>query len=547
MEVTDFPRGRSPLKTTRDVINADKKISETDTKLDKLTRQIAEQCPEGSTKKDLLAYSQPSYVASTKYQTQGTVTSPIVVQKMKAPERKPLVRPEKPEKVSAKFRKRPHVLRQIASDVVETSEHVVGVRVEKKSSKATKKGPDFPLHNTAGRPASSGDAELSSVMTHASVPPELRKTLGIFDSLVRLSVGIEDVEDLVADLEQAKKKLIIFVDSNVTETIVFNLTTTVHDSCRIIREKCAEASRQPKDYGLFLTDEDNKTGIWLAPARNLEYYLIANGDTIKYRKKLRILYAKMLDGAVKTMLVNDSQIVANLMVVICTKLEITKHGEYFLVLEDLENQENIKHRNYGTLTLKRKKVERKRDAKTKQLRKKLHIEEFFFSEQNNDSRDTLQLNLFYVQARDAILNGTHLITQDKACEFTGIQCQNQFGDCVESKPKPGFLDLKEFLPQSCTKMKGVEKNIFSEHRKFEDHSAVGAAITTIGSNLPEITKNVKMIAALMDDGNIGEKWLDTTRNVCHAFSNLLKAAEPECKEPSENLRNAASRVGEANT
>ncbi|ERL86281.1 cystathionine gamma-lyase [Dendroctonus ponderosae] len=45
--------------------------------------------------------------------------------------------------------------------------------------------------------------ELPSVMTHASVPPEQRAVLGITDSLIRLSVGIEDIEDLVADLEQA--------------------------------------------------------------------------------------------------------------------------------------------------------------------------------------------------------------------------------------------------------------------------------------------------------------------------------------------------------
>lgn len=53
-----FTRGRGPLKTTMDVINAAKKISEAGTKLDKLTRQIAEQCPESSTKKDLIAYLQ---------------------------------------------------------------------------------------------------------------------------------------------------------------------------------------------------------------------------------------------------------------------------------------------------------------------------------------------------------------------------------------------------------------------------------------------------------------------------------------------------------
>jgi cystathionine gamma-lyase len=41
------------------------------------------------------------------------------------------------------------------------------------------------------------------LMTHASIPPEQRQALGIDDTLIRLSVGIEDVEDLIADLQQA--------------------------------------------------------------------------------------------------------------------------------------------------------------------------------------------------------------------------------------------------------------------------------------------------------------------------------------------------------
>jgi cystathionine beta-lyase/cystathionine gamma-synthase len=40
-------------------------------------------------------------------------------------------------------------------------------------------------------------------MTHGSVPAADRAKLGITDSLLRLSVGVEDVEDLLADLEQA--------------------------------------------------------------------------------------------------------------------------------------------------------------------------------------------------------------------------------------------------------------------------------------------------------------------------------------------------------
>lgn len=46
-------------------------------------------------------------------------------------------------------------------------------------------------------------AELPSVMTHASVPADQRAKLGISDSLIRLSVGIEEPEDLIADLAQA--------------------------------------------------------------------------------------------------------------------------------------------------------------------------------------------------------------------------------------------------------------------------------------------------------------------------------------------------------
>jgi cystathionine beta-lyase/cystathionine gamma-synthase len=45
--------------------------------------------------------------------------------------------------------------------------------------------------------------EHPALMTHGSVPPEVRAALGIGDTLVRLSVGIEDVDDLIADLAAA--------------------------------------------------------------------------------------------------------------------------------------------------------------------------------------------------------------------------------------------------------------------------------------------------------------------------------------------------------
>jgi cystathionine beta-lyase len=50
------------------------------------------------------------------------------------------------------------------------------------------------VESLAGHPAS---------MTHASIPKEEREKSGVVDSLIRLSVGIEDVDDLIEDLEQA--------------------------------------------------------------------------------------------------------------------------------------------------------------------------------------------------------------------------------------------------------------------------------------------------------------------------------------------------------
>jgi len=46
-------------------------------------------------------------------------------------------------------------------------------------------------------------AELPALMTHASVPEEERVRIGVSESLIRLSVGVEDVEDLIDDLDQA--------------------------------------------------------------------------------------------------------------------------------------------------------------------------------------------------------------------------------------------------------------------------------------------------------------------------------------------------------
>uniref|UniRef100_A0A674E9B1 Catenin alpha-2 n=1 Tax=Salmo trutta TaxID=8032 RepID=A0A674E9B1_SALTR len=58
MEMTDFTRGKGPLKNSSDVINAAKKIAEAGSRMDKLARAVADQCPDSACKQDLLAYLQ---------------------------------------------------------------------------------------------------------------------------------------------------------------------------------------------------------------------------------------------------------------------------------------------------------------------------------------------------------------------------------------------------------------------------------------------------------------------------------------------------------
>ena len=63
----------------------------------------------------------------------------------------------------------------------------------------------FPIAESLGGVESL--SELPAIMTHASVPPEEREKIGLKDSLIRISVGIEDVEDLIEDLKKGFKKV----------------------------------------------------------------------------------------------------------------------------------------------------------------------------------------------------------------------------------------------------------------------------------------------------------------------------------------------------
>ncbi|XP_071387129.1 talin-2 [Centroberyx affinis] len=286
---------------------------------------------------------------------------------------------------------------------------------------------------------------------------------------------------------------------NVVKTMQFEPSTAVYDACRIIRERVPEAQTgQASDYGLFLSDEDPRKGIWLESGRTLDYYMLRNGDILEYKKKQRPQKIKMLDGAVKTIMVDDSKTVGELLVTICSRIGITNYEEYSLIQEVVEEKKDD-----GMGTLKKDRTLLRDERKMEKLKAKLHTDDdlnwldhsrtfreqgveesetlllrrkFFYSDQNVDSRDPVQLNLLYVQARDDILNGSHPVSFDKACEFGGIQAQIQFGPHIEHKHKPGFLDLKEFLPKEYIKQRGSEKKIFQEHKNCGEMTEIEAKV-----------------------------------------------------------------------
>jgi cystathionine gamma-lyase len=75
----------------------------------------------------------------------------------------------------------------------------------KKSKKFLEKISMFSLAESLGGVESL--IEHPAIMTHASIPKAVRETLGIFDNLIRLSVGIEDLDDLIDDLDKTLKTI----------------------------------------------------------------------------------------------------------------------------------------------------------------------------------------------------------------------------------------------------------------------------------------------------------------------------------------------------
>ncbi|GAA29942.2 talin [Clonorchis sinensis] len=290
-------------------------------------------------------------------------------------------------------------------------------------------------------------------------------------------------------------------EKRLTKMLAFDAQMTVAKACEHIRNQLREfeLTGSAKDHGLFLPHEDNKKGLWLDNSRTLEHYILRNGDTVQYRYRNRWLYIRTMAGVQKKLLVDDSQTVAELMRKICSSMGIYNHDEYSLVRERDETDRNqtLRKSTTGVGTLGRD------QDKMEKLKRKLHtdddmdwlnpsqslrqqgIEEdevlllkrrYFFSDMNVDARDPIQLNLLYLQLKDAILKGTHPVSQEEAIYLAALQCQIQLGDCNPEKFRANFLDLKDLLPKEYAKIRSLEKKILQQHAEFTGLSDIEAKV-----------------------------------------------------------------------
>ncbi|CAI2321160.1 unnamed protein product [Caenorhabditis sp. 36 PRJEB53466] len=279
-------------------------------------------------------------------------------------------------------------------------------------------------------------------------------------------------------------------EKGVKKTMQFEPSTLVYDAAKLIRDKFNMTDVNHNDYGLFRVEDDPTKCAWMEGGRTLEYYLVRNKDEIEYKKKIRLLKVRMLDGAVKTISVDESQPVSQLMLTICNKIGISNYEEYSLVRDDLllngasnstwnlreERSKSTERGVYGTMG-------RKKEQKLEELRKKLHTDEelpwldhkktlreqgipeeetlilrrkLFFSDTNVDCHDPIQLNLLYVQCRDGVLRGLHPVQKETAFQLGAYQAHIQYGDFPYENPK-FHLDVRDVLPKEYHKSKDSDK------------------------------------------------------------------------------------------
>ncbi|KAF2072336.1 hypothetical protein CYY_006349 [Polysphondylium violaceum] len=247
------------------------------------------------------------------------------------------------------------------------------------------------------------------------------------------------------------------VRDNQVKAMKFSPTQTVAEVCQQVRERINETNGD--DHGLFQPGiEGKRPSRWLKNEKTLQFYDLNINDEVDYKKKHRALKVRLMDETVKTLLVDDSLTVGEIVEIIGKRIGIKNYQEFSLTSEKQQAGEWLNHAQ----PLHEQGVS---DEDTVLLKKKFFVDDF-----NVNRDDPIQLHLVYVQSRDAIVSGSHPCSYDEAIQFAALQSQIQLGNHNPASHKPGFLKIKEYLPPSFHKKKDAEKDIYKEFRKLSGMS-----------------------------------------------------------------------------
>eukprot|EP01114_Cavostelium_apophysatum_P007404 TRINITY_DN194_c0_g1_i3.p1 TRINITY_DN194_c0_g1~~TRINITY_DN194_c0_g1_i3.p1 ORF type:complete len:2578 (-),score=946.84 TRINITY_DN194_c0_g1_i3:69-7802(-) len=238
---------------------------------------------------------------------------------------------------------------------------------------------------------------------------------------------------------------------NLTKTMNFAGNMSIAECCKHIREKIGEEGGQ--DHGLFQPAVVGRNGArWLKMDRTLQYYDLQPNDEIEYKKKHRPIKIKLQDETIKTILVDDTLSVGDIVAVIGEKMSISNADEFSLKVEGKEEE-------WLNTTLSLQEQGVGEDAMLL-LRKK-----YFVTDGTVSIEDPVSLHLVFVESRDNILKGQYPCTQEEALMFAALQCQIQLGNYDPQNPKK-FNAINFLPPQFVKNVKKLEPMIIKEYRKL---------------------------------------------------------------------------------
>lgn len=287
---------------------------------------------------------------------------------------------------------------------------------------------------------------------------------------------------------------ITLVDSSLTKTLQFPGSMSIHEVCKELRDRFGDGIGGA-DHGLLLTSK----GKWLTPAKILDFYDLVSGDELEFRKKHIKLKVQTLDNSVKTVYVDESLPVSQLVESICERIGLNNPEEYSIIPKTISGREG--QAGSSATIKKKKKEEKKEDGDSnswlhpdRALREQGITEEdivilkkkFFFTDLNIDRNDPVQLGLLYEQAKESIVGGTNPCKKEEAYQFAAMQLQAQFGNFDKERHKSGFIDLKDFIPPEYRKSKDMEKHIYQEYSKLQNLSELNAKFRYV-----QLTRSLK--------------------------------------------------------